>query len=146
MNITGAVKVKDFPEEESLTTVSELLRSLEKYLLVSLPVEAITNVYVSADEPSVTERDIVWFRLDASGNYIGQFIYVAGTWVQMQPPPGQVVLMSGRSDDIPTGYTLVQEGTPGFTDAMVAHLQTAWLAHPTDVDVFVLFHVVYTGV
>lgn len=146
MNITGAVKIKDFPEEEALTTVTELLQSLEKYLLVQLPVEAITNVYVSADEPTVTERDIVWFKLDSSGNYAGQFIYVAGTWVQMHPPPQQIIRMYGDSNNIPTGYSLITEDTPNFTSAMASHLQADWMVDPEDSERYLIFDVVYSGV
>jgi hypothetical protein len=143
--ITGAIKVQDFPDMENLTTVKKLLQDLEKYLLVEMPVSAITNVFVSFEEPNVTSRDIVWFRLDASGNYVGQFIYVSGQWVQMHPPPNEVIKMYGRSDQVPVGYALINNDTPGFTSGMVTKLMEEWHEHPIDEDVYVIFHVVYTG-
>ena len=143
--ITGAVKVQDFPDMESLTTVKKLLQDLEKYLLVELPVSSITNVFVSFEEPNVTDKDIVWFRLDASGNYVGQFIYVSGQWVQMHPPPNEVIKMYGRSDSVPVGYALITNDTPNFTAAMVDKLMLEWEEHPDEPGVYVIFHVVYTG-
>lgn len=145
MNITGVVKIQDFPEEASLTTVRDLLMSLERYLVVELPTERITNVYVSFNEPNVTERDVVWYRLDAAGNYKGQYIYVGGQWVQMHPPPQEIVKMYGRSDEIPVGYELVSNSIPGFTPDMVSKLITEWEEHPEDAGVYVIFHVVYVG-
>ena len=144
MNITGAVKVIDVPDDACLTTVRDLLLSLQKYLAVEFGVERITNVAVSSDEPGDMDRDMVWFRLDNAGNFLGIFVFVQGSWVQMFPPPGALYKIVGDSASPPDGYALVTNLLPQFTDAMVAKLQQEWVPAPNGID-YRIFHVVYVG-
>lgn len=145
MKITGTVKLIDFPDDACLTTVKDLLMDLERYLAIELPVESITNVVVSSSEPDLTDRDIIWYRVDNSGNFIGQFVYVQGEWLQMFPPPQAIFKMYGSSLEIPPGYALITAGTPGMTDAMVDKLRLSWSINPQNQNEWVLFDVVYVG-
>ena len=144
MSITGAIKVIDVPEDASLTTVRDLLQQLERYLAVEFDVDKITNVVVSSLEPEVSERDIVWFRLDNAGNFIGVFVFVQGQWLQMFPCPNEVTKVTGDSRNPPPGYALVSTELAGFTTAMVNKLQTEWELDPSET-YYVIFHVVYVG-
>lgn len=144
MRITGEVKVIDIPDDVCLTTVRELFLLLEKHLAVEFGVERITNVVVSSEEPATTDTDVIWFRLDNSGNFRGIYVYVQGQWLQMFPPPESIIKMYGDSRDIPPGYQLITNDTAGFTTAMVTKLQTEWLLAPAETH-YVIFHVVYVG-
>lgn len=144
MNVTGAVKVIDFPDDTCLTTVKALLMDLERYLAIELKVESITNVFVTSTEPDAADRDIIWFRIDTAGNFIGIFIYVQGQWVQMFPAPNQIIRMYGNSNDIPIGFALIDANTPGFTSAMVTAITDTWLLDSTN-SYYVIFDVVYVG-
>lgn len=145
MSITGVIKVLDVPDDACLTTVRELVLSLEKYLVVEFDEERITNVLVSANEPDTTNREIIWFRTDNSGNFLGIFVFVQGQWVQMFPPPQAITLMYGRSDDLPLGYVLADELIPGISAAAAAHLKLSWFTETPDPGYYSIFHVVYVG-
>lgn len=143
--ITGGVKFVDVPNDFCLTNITELVKFIQKHQKIEFDASEVTNVVVSVDPPVAVEgRDVVWFQLDTSGNFIGVFVYVQSQWLQMFPPPQEVVRMYGDSTDIPPGYTLITEDTPGFSTAMVNHLQSQWLEDPTS-SFFVIFDVVYTG-
>jgi hypothetical protein len=143
-NVTGAIKAVDLPEDFCITTTRELVKALERYLAVEFGVEQITNVVVSSAEPDAADRDIIWFRLDTSGNFLGIYVFVQGQWDQMFPAPSSVVKMYGDSRDVPRGYALVTEDLAGFTLGMVTKLQEEWLRDPGDT-YWMIFHVVYTG-
>ncbi len=146
--ITGTIKTIDYPDDAALTTVKDLLNDLERYLAVEIPVEKITNVFVSIDEPEVTERDIIWYRVDSSGNFKGQYVYIQNKWIQMFPPPNGIFRMYGDSRAIPPGYALIDNTLDGFTAAMVAGIRgnanANWVADPTGT-YFLVFDVVYVG-
>lgn len=145
MNITGTVKLIGFPDDECLTTVKDLLMNLEQYLAIELPVEQVTNVFVSSSEPDITDRDIIWYRVDNAGNFIGMFVFVQGQWLQMFPPPNGIFRMYGSSLQIPEGYQLITTDTPGFSSGMVSHLQSQWDADEDNPGSWLIFDVVYVG-
>jgi hypothetical protein len=145
MKITGAIKALDVPEDFCLTNIPNLIRDLENLLAVEFDVENITNVSVSSSAPDTTDRDVVWFKTDNSGNLTGINLFIQGQWRQMFPPPSGIVKAYGDSNSPDDGYVLVTSALPGFTDAMVAKLQESWLLHPTEVGRYVIFDVVYVG-
>lgn len=145
MSITGVIKVTDLPDDTCLTTVRELILSLERFLAVEFDAEQVTNVIVSSVEPETTERNIIWFRTDNSGNFLGINVFIQGEWIQMFPPPNSIIRMYGRSTELPQGYALVSTSVPGFTPPMVAKLQESWVLQQPGGQYYVLFDVVYVG-
>ena len=142
--ITGAVKVIDLPEDAGVVTAKELIKSLERYLAVEFEVEQITNVVVSPSEPDVSERNVIWEKLDNSGNFVGRFNFIQGKWIQTFPVPNGIYKHYGNSNEIPEGYALYDETLPGVTAAMAAHRQSTWLLEPGG-NYFVEFDIVYVG-
>lgn len=140
--ITGVIKAIDTPQDASLTTVQALIKDMEKYLAVEFDVEKITNVFVSSVQPDNTERDVIWFRINNAGNFIGIFVYIQSQWLQMFPPPNAITRVYGDSRDIAPGFVLVSTDLSGFNSAMVAKLQESWI---TEGDHKILFDVVYVG-
>jgi len=142
-SITGRVKVIDVPDDACLTTVRDLMMQMEKFLAVEFDASEITNVVVSTEEPDATDGTVVWFRINNSGNFIGIYVFVQGQWLQMFPPPQGIFRMYGSSNEIPEGYDLITEDTPGFTSAMVSKLQEGW--YLGDEGWWLIFDVVYVG-
>lgn len=144
MKITGSIKTLDVPEDFCLTTIPDFVRQLENLLAVEFDVEQITNVVVSSSEPDSTDRDVVWFKTDNSGNFTGINLFVQGQWRQFFPPPSNVFKAYGDSRQPDPGYALITNDTAGFTAPMVSKLQEGWNRDPTDT-YWNIFHVVYVG-
>lgn len=146
MSVTGAIKVLGVPDDACITTVRDLILQLEKYLAVEFDEEKITNVIVSNAEPDTTSRDILWYRIDNGGNFVGLYVFMQGQWIQQFPPPNQIVKVYGRSDELEPGYVLLDATIPGFTELMIAKLQEEWYPDPVDEpEYYTIFHVVYVG-
>lgn len=145
--VTGAIKVLDVPDDICVTTVRDLVQQLSRYLAVEFDEEKITNVIVSNTEPDTTNRDVLWWRIDNSGNLIGLHVFVQGEWVQIFPPPQQIIRMAGASNDLPAGYILADENVSWISEDMANHLKTSWFPDPEDEpEFFTIFDVVYVGV
>ena len=146
MKITGAIKTINVPDDMTLTTVRDLVLQLSQLLAVEFDVSKLTNVVVSNDEPSQADKDVIWFKVDNSGNFAGVYVYVQSAWTQMFPCPQSLYKVYGDSRQLPAGYALVSNTLSGFTAAMVAKLQEEWLLIPGTTDAYSIFHVVYVGV
>lgn len=142
--IAGAIKFVDVPNDFCITNVTELIKFIHQHGKIELDASQITNVVVGVDQPSDTT--VIWFRISASGNFIGVYVFVQSQWLPVFPPPQQVIRMYGDSTDIPEGYQLISSGTPGFSAAMVTFLQTQWMPNPSSPGDWLIFDVVYTGV
>lgn len=144
MNITGAIRVINVPDDATITSARALIKSLEQFLAIDLPVDRITNVMVGSSEPEISNRDILWFKLDTAGNFKGLFVFVQGKWIQMFPHPSQIFRVYGDSREIEPGFALVTNDLPGFTAAMVDALESQWVRDITDT-YWQIFDVVYIG-
>jgi hypothetical protein len=140
--ITGAIKFVDVPNDFCISNITDLIKFIQKTGKIEFNASQVTNVSVSVDQPADTTT--IWFKLSPSGNFVGVFIYIQSAWRQMFPVPNGVYRMYGDSTDIPAGYALITNTTPGFTAAMVTHLQGQWLQDPT-LSFYVIFDVVYVG-
>jgi hypothetical protein len=148
MSVTGAIKVLDVPDDACLTTMRDLVLQLEKYLAVEFEEEKITNVVVSAVEPDTTSRDVLWFRIDSSGNPIGLYAFTQGVWYQEFPPPQQVIRMYGRSDEVPPRYALLDESIAGIPAGSNTAIRENWVLHPDqggNPGIYIVFEVVKVG-
>lgn len=142
--VTGSIKFIDVPNDFCLTNIYDLIQFVQKHGMVEFNASEITNVVVSNEQP--VDTSVVWFQISPSGNFVGVYVYVQSQWVAVFPPPSQVIRMYGNSSDIPLGYELITNTTPGFTPGMVSHLQGQWYANPSDPTEYLIFDVVYTGV
>lgn len=140
--ITGAIKFVDVPQDFCLTNITDLIRFIQKHGKIEFDASQVTNVVVSVDQPSDTS--VIWYKISTSGNFIGVFVYVQSQWVQTFPQPAGIFRTYGNSTDVPPGFALITAATPGFTAAMVTHLQSQWLLDPT-ASYYVIFDVVYVG-
>lgn len=145
MSIVGSIKVIDVPDDATLTTVKDLLVSLERFLAVEIDAEQITNVYVGNQEPDTTDRQVIWVRMDNSGNFVGLFVFIQGTWLQMLPPPNGIFRVFGRSDELPPGYALADENIVGISHTMDAALKGTWYPSAPLDGIYFIFDVVYVG-
>jgi len=153
MTITGVLKVTGLPDDICITSTRDFVLALANLLAVEFQESRITNVYVSAVEPDTTARDIIWYRLDNSGNFVGVFIFARGQWIQQFPVPGQVFrIVGGRSDQPPPGFILADENVSNITTDEAKHLKSSWFPVPEDIDdpdtypdYFTVFDVVYVG-
>lgn len=144
--ITGAIKALSVPENFCLTDLRQLVLDLTRLLTVEFDVSKITNVVVSFDEPDSSQRDVIWFRLNASGNFSGIFVFSAGQWLQMFPVQNQLYRVYGNSNNIPPGYALVQAGLAGITSDMYTAIEATWTwDDPMGQNYYIIFDVVYIG-
>lgn len=137
----GTVKVRNFPEEFCFETFEQFLAALQELLVVEIPA-SVTNVIVSNLEPSSSQRSSVWFRYDNAGSFIGIYLFTDGEWIQVLPPPNQVVWMFGDSDNLPAGFQLVDSSNPNFTGPELTHLQ-AFFYPPGATPPYTYFAVTY---
>lgn len=142
--VTGSIKFLDVPNDFCITTITELVKFIQKHGAVEFNASLITNVYVGTSQP--TDTSVIWFQISPSGNFVGVFVYAQSQWIAVFPPPNQVIRMYGNSSSIPIGYELITSTTPGFSAAMVTYLQAQWFANPSDPSEYLIFDVVYTGV
>lgn len=145
MTLTGVIKVLDVPDDACLTTVRDLLLQLERYLGVEFTADRVTNVYVSANEPDTTDRSIIWFKTNNAGNFVGIYLFIAGTWVQFLPVPQQLFRIVGDSTDIPAGYALADDSIPYITEDMATAIAETWIETSPGSGVYSVFDVVYVG-
>jgi len=140
--ITGAIKFVDVPQDFCLTNITQLIKFIQTNGKIELDASQLTNVYVGVDQP--TDTSVIWYAISSSGNFLGVRVYVQSQWLQVFPAPSSIYRIYGNSSDIPPGYALINNATPGFTAAMVAHLQAQWLQATSGTD-YVIFDVVYVG-
>lgn len=141
--VRGAVKVQDLPDLACFKSFEDLLKALEKYLVVEVP-DSITNVVISAIPPENPSRDVIWFKLSNSGSFIGIFVFSGGEYLQQFPAPKTIERFYGNSDEVPPGWEVISASTVGFTSAMVAKLQADWLRDSSDT-FWLIYDAIYTG-
>ena len=110
------------PEGYCLTTVQELMSTIANNFKAVVP-KSITNVLVSNQQPTSTERDSIWFRQSNSGTFIGIYVFDGTTWQQVFPGPGAITRINGNSATPPAGYEVITNTKVGFNAADVTALQ-----------------------
>lgn len=76
----GLVKVLEVPQNFCFQgTAGDILTQIANHLAVQLP-ETISNVVVSASEPSDIQNTALWVRTDNAGNFIGLYVVSEGNW------------------------------------------------------------------
>lgn len=145
--VEGSIFIKNLPDTACFTTFIELLQALPGYLGVNVP-DSITNVIVSNVQPNSSQTTVLWIRTSNSGNFLGIYIFAAGTWKQIYPVPGQMfrIISKGttdRSDNPPDGFILVTD-SPDYTVTQKNWVQSTWHLSPDAVN-YDVFDVVFNG-
>lgn len=120
--IRGAIKIDGLLEAQCFTSWEDFVKSLPNLLSVEVPV-SVTNVTIGNLQPSEDERDHLWFRKDASGSFVGLYLYAQGAWRKIFPVDGEIVWVYGDSRVPPAGYTVIDTGDAYITAAVVTHLK-----------------------
>lgn len=140
--IRGAIKLDGFREGQCFTSIDDYTKALPGMLAVEIPA-SITNVTVSADQPTDDERDNLWFRRDNSGSFLGLYLYAQGAWQQIYPVPQQIFKLYGDSRNIPKGFALADQ--PFVSLAQLSKLKEEWLVGGSSPTWYSIFDVVYVG-
>lgn len=143
--ITGSVKVVGLLEEGCSLSAQEFLLSLQELLAIEIPVQRITNVIISNQQPGDEDRNTLWVQRTNGGSVIGIRVYSAGKWVQVFPAPNQVYWLYGDSREPPAGYVVITAGSGQFTVAQYNDLITNAISDPTNT-YFVYYPAVFVGV
>lgn len=131
VTVLGALKLTGLIDNlECYTSIQQLLRDFPKLFSVEVP-SSITNVIVSNQQPTATQRDAVWFRRSNGGVFIGIYLFSEGTWRQFFPVPKTLYRLYGDSREPPFGYILASDSA-ALTSEQVAFLETQWHRDPTD--------------
>ncbi len=123
-------------------TFADAMQQIISKLRVIVP-DTITNVVVSNQEPTDSQRNYVWFRLDNSGSFIGVFIYSQGNWQQVFPVPNALSWIYGSSDTPPVGYIAANDAAAPLTTGEKAALEALW--YPAGGPIYTLYQVIFIG-
>lgn len=143
--ITGSVKVVGLLEEGCSLSAQEFLLSLQELLAIEIPVQRITNVIISNQQPGDEDRNSLWVQRSNGGSVLGIRVYSAGKWVQVFPAPNQVYWLYGDSRTPPSGYSVVSAGSGQFTVAEYTELIKTAIPDPTNT-YYVYYPAVFVGV
>lgn len=136
----GALKLTGLIDNlDCYTSIQQLLRDFPKLFDVELPA-GISNVIVSNQEPTATQRSAVWFRMSNGGTFIGIYLFSSGAWRQFFPVPQTLYRIYGDSREPPFGYILASDSA-ALTSEQIDFLELQWHRHSSD-DYWDIFDVV----
>ena len=143
-SVLAPLKFVGLSEELCFKNLSELLNYLQTSGFAVVPTN-ITNVQVSVDQPTSTETNNVWFRLNAAGKFLGIYMYDGNTWQQVIYAPNEVIWIhdSTETSTTPPGFTIVSASSDGWTAPQAAALEALYL--PPGAGPWYYFAVQYTG-
>ena len=141
--IRGALKLDNFMENKCFSSWEDFVKAFPSMFSVEVPPD-ITNVSIGAAEPSATDRDHLWIKLDGAGSFVGLYIYAQGAWQKIYPLSNQLFFMYGDSRSLPAGYTLAAND-PNISASQLTQMQKIWTLGGTSPSWWTTFHVTYTG-
>lgn len=141
--IRGILKLDNFMEGKCFTSWADFIAAMPSMFSVEVPTD-VTNVKLGTDQPSDSERDNLWIKINGAGSFVGIFIYAQGTWQQIYPVPQEIFFMYGDSRNVPAGYRLVSDD-PNISDIQVVNMQKIWTTGGTSPTWYTTFHVTYKG-
>lgn len=140
----ATTKIKGIPEYECLISLDDLLKLLEKHLQVEIP-DTIGAAVVSVNQPAENERSKVWFRVDNSGSFVGEYVYTGGSWQKIYPLTGQVFWVHGTSLEVDPGFQLIDENNNDFTPDEANFFKALYKKDTLGGDFYTYFAVSYVG-
>ena len=143
-SIRAAVKVEGLPERAEIGSWNDVLKAMEKYLVVELP-RAVGGIIYSAAEPSVDERGKIWIRSDGNAGVLGVYYYIKGGWKPLaQHPDGEVIWIYGDSANPPEGYKAILEDDGYVDPSTVTQLKNRYIINPGSTD-YIFYAARYIG-
>lgn len=140
----ATLRIKGVPEYECLTSFDDLLKLLEAHLQVEVP-DSASAVIVSVNQPAENERSKVWFRVDNSGSFVGEYVYTGGSWQKIYPLTGQVFWVHDKSGNVDPGFQLIDENNSSFTSDEANFFKALYRKDPGGGDFYTYFAVSYIG-
>lgn len=144
--IQGALKLVGLSDQECFKSWEEFVTAIPELFAVEVP-NNITNVTLSTAQPTDSERDYLWIKLDGSGSFVGMLIYAQGGWKQIYPIPEPVLEIHhvvGDSRNLPPGFILAS-ADPRVTATQLTKLKTDWLVGGTSPTWYSIFDMTYVG-
>lgn len=139
----GQLVLKGVLESCSFTGFVDFVRALPDLLGVEIPA-SVSNVVLSAEQPSEGERGKIWMRQDSDGKFVGGYIFSEGTWSQFFPAPNGIFWMYGDSRNVPPGYTLADEQNTKLPQGVGLFLKNRWKFDDT-ATFYTAFEVTFNG-
>lgn len=127
-NVIGQLVLTALPELQCFTNFTDFLKTLPSLYSVEVPA-TVTNVIVSASQPTSSQTTSIWVRLSNSGAILGIYVFSGGSWVQISPSPNQVIWMYGDSSNPPDGYKTTDDASGvEISAALATALKALWIA------------------
>jgi len=127
--VLAPIKYLGLVDGQCFTNITDFIKTLQENLVAEVP-DNITNVHVGNIQPSSTERNSVWFRVDTGGKFIGIYMFDGAVWQQVLEAPNQVTWMFGDSNNLPAGFILVDGDNPNFDSGQVTAIQSMFYPTP----------------
>lgn len=143
--IKGAVTLVNLPDVTCFETYLEMLQSLVTYLGIEIPVDDISNVVISNQQPGIADINKLWVRRANSGQMLGIYVFTNGKWIALTPAANQVFWFYGDSRSTQPGYKLIESNSGIFTSAEYALLEQQYIRDPSNT-YFVYYAAIFVGV
>lgn len=149
--VSAKLKILSIPTNACFTTVSELLKLIEKTFTVDLSVGKNNDFVVTGSEPpTADDKNRLWVRKLNQGSFAGFYIFVGGAWNRIfNRRSDEIIWMYGDSRKVPEGFVLISENTGAVPSEIRDHLIQQYLVD-TSVDeaspVYKYFAVQYIGI
>lgn len=143
--IKGAVTMTNLPDITCFSSFTELLQSLTGYLGVEIPVDDISNVVISNQQPGIADINKLWVRRANSGQMLGIYVFTNGKWIALTPAANQVFWFYGDSRTTQPGYKLIESNSGIFTAPEYALLEQQYIRDPSNT-YFIYYAAIFVGV
>lgn len=144
--IRGAIKLNSLPERATFKTWEEFIKALPGFLSVEVPSSAISGVVVSSSAPTEDERDKLWFRRSVAGSFVGIYAFQGGAWERFYMyAPGEVVWLTGNSNNPPKGFRVIESGEPTLPAAVVNAITAQYVPISTPGAGFAYYAALFIG-
>lgn len=142
--VVGRLRNLGLVDQQCFTTWEDFLQAVPSLFAVDVPRE-VTNVSIGAVQPSESEKDNLWVRVDSSGNFLGFYTFSYGAWRKAyQYTQNDVLWQWGRSDEIEDGFRLIDQNT-NLPPTVISSLMLQYIVDPINPGVYNYFAVQFIG-
>lgn len=125
--VTGALKLNGLPDRECFKSWIDFLQRIPDLFSVEIP-NTLGGVISQQGEPNEDSRGKLWLRLDGSGRILGLYAFQDGKWQPFYSyPEGAVIWMTGNSNQVPVGFTLIEPGDATIVSGVVSALVAQYI-------------------
>lgn len=142
--VVGALKLLNLPDVACYENFEQLLKAIETLYAVEIP-STITNVVVSSSEPGPDHTDSIWVRKDASGNFLGVYVFSDGKWKLAASLPVGTLVWWNDSRSIPDGFQLLDVNSNYYTSKAIQAIRGQFVIEETSPEWFSYCAIVWVG-